>query len=58
MSTAEAAGLTGEKEQDLLIVGQSYMDAIERTVRDHPGQYFWMHRRWRTRPPGDNRSFY
>lgn len=30
---------------------------IERAVREAPHQYFWMHRRFKTRPPGEV-SFY
>ena len=26
---------------------------LETVVRAHPEQWIWMHRRWRTRPPGD-----
>jgi KDO2-lipid IV(A) lauroyltransferase len=29
---------------------QRYTDVLERYVRAHPGQYFWMHRRWKTKP--------
>ena len=30
-----------------------YMAAIEREARAHPAQYLWVHRRFKTRPPGD-----
>lgn len=30
---------------------QAYTTALEGFVRRHPEQYFWMHRRWKTRPP-------
>lgn len=30
-----------------------WVATLERHVREHPGQYLWFHRRWKTRPPGD-----
>ncbi|HXN55229.1 MAG TPA: lysophospholipid acyltransferase family protein [Myxococcales bacterium] len=29
---------------------QQITSAVERAVRDHPEQWFWVHRRWKTRP--------
>lgn len=29
---------------------QRYHDALERIIRRHPEQYFWLHRRWKSRP--------
>lgn len=30
-----------------------YMRALEAVVREHPEQYLWVHRRFKTRPPGE-----
>ncbi len=29
---------------------QRFTRLLERYVREHPGHYFWLHRRWKTRP--------
>ena len=34
----------------LVDVSQQCQDAIERIVREHPGQWLWLHRRWKKRP--------
>jgi KDO2-lipid IV(A) lauroyltransferase len=26
---------------------------VEDFVREHPDQWIWIHKRWKTRPPGD-----
>jgi KDO2-lipid IV(A) lauroyltransferase len=37
----------------LRYVTQRYTKAIEDFVRTDPGQYWWVHRRWKTRPKGE-----
>ena len=43
------------KDQDnpLFYITQRYTSALEAVVRDDPGQYLWVHRRWKTRPKGE-----
>jgi KDO2-lipid IV(A) lauroyltransferase len=41
---------TGDKEGDLIYNTQQWSRSIERYIREHPEQWVWMHRRWRTRP--------
>jgi KDO2-lipid IV(A) lauroyltransferase len=38
-------------EEDVRRVTQAINDALEAVIRDYPEQYFWHHRRWKTRPP-------
>jgi KDO2-lipid IV(A) lauroyltransferase len=37
----------------LRYITQRYSSAIEQFVREDPGQYLWVHRRWKTRPKGE-----
>lgn len=39
-----------DKPDALQWVSQEYTSAIERCIRKDPSQYWWMHRRWKTRP--------
>jgi KDO2-lipid IV(A) lauroyltransferase len=42
--------LPADREQAIRILTQRYMDALEIVIRQHPEQYFWFHRMWKTRP--------
>ncbi len=44
---------TGDLEADVVATTQKCVDVLEEYVRKYPGQWFWVHRRWRTRPPGE-----
>jgi KDO2-lipid IV(A) lauroyltransferase len=32
---------------------QAVQAELERAIREHPDQWLWIHRRWKTRPPGE-----
>ena len=42
---------TGDWDADILDTTQRCAKVIEDFAREHPTEYFWWHRRWRTRPP-------
>jgi KDO2-lipid IV(A) lauroyltransferase len=42
--------ITGDLDHDIRVNTARYTVAIERQVRDHPEQWFWVHRRWKSRP--------
>jgi KDO2-lipid IV(A) lauroyltransferase len=44
---------TEDAEQDVLTNTATFTAAIERYVRQYPDQWLWMHRRWKTRPAGE-----
>jgi KDO2-lipid IV(A) lauroyltransferase len=42
---------TGQRDRDVVLNTARFTEVIERQVRTHPEQWFWVHRRWKTRPP-------
>ncbi len=44
---------TGDRERDALAFMQDLNDRLERRVRAHPEHWYWLHRRWKTRPAGE-----
>lgn len=45
--------LTGSREEKIKKAALFYTQAVERIVRAHPEQWYWLHKRWKTQPePG------
>lgn len=44
---------TGDDERDVLDATQLFTSVIEEYVRKSPDQWLWVHRRWKTRPEGE-----
>jgi KDO2-lipid IV(A) lauroyltransferase len=50
----DTATLPGSYEQRIEAAARFYTGAVENRIRQFPEQWFWMHNRWKTRPPGEN----
>ncbi len=44
---------TADPAADVLSLTQQCNDVLESWIRRYPGQWLWIHRRWKTRPPGE-----
>jgi KDO2-lipid IV(A) lauroyltransferase len=44
---------TGDQEADIVANTQMFTKVIEDYVRKYPEQWLWVHRRWKTRPEGE-----
>lgn len=42
-----------DKDDPVRWVSQEYNSALERAIRKDPTQYWWLHRRWKTRPKNE-----
>ncbi|HEV7698635.1 MAG TPA: lysophospholipid acyltransferase family protein [Pyrinomonadaceae bacterium] len=44
---------TGDRKQDIIDTTAAYTAEIEAIIRQYPDQWMWIHKRWKTRPPGE-----
>jgi KDO2-lipid IV(A) lauroyltransferase len=44
---------SGNDEEDVRRLTQLFTNVVEKYVRRYPDQWLWIHRRWKTRPPGE-----
>ncbi len=42
-----------DPEEEIVVNTAHYAKLLERYVRRYPEQWLWVHRRWKTRPPGE-----
>jgi len=42
---------TGDLDTDVIALLAAYHEVLEAAIRAAPEQYFWQHKRWKTRPP-------
>lgn len=41
------------REEELAKLTRRCNEELEKVIREDPGQWLWLHRRWKTRPPGE-----
>jgi KDO2-lipid IV(A) lauroyltransferase len=44
---------TSDEPRDIVENTARFTRAVEEYARRHPDQWLWVHKRWRTRPPGE-----
>ncbi len=50
LETIDHSDLTGVTEENIRILTQRHVQLLEKYVRQWPDHWFWMHRRWKTKP--------
>jgi len=45
--------ITGDEDADVRQLTIKLTQHIENRIRQYPGQWLWIHKRWKTRPPGE-----
>jgi len=48
---------TGDRQRDIVDTTALCVAATERVIRAFPNQWIWIHRRWKTRPPGERELY-
>jgi KDO2-lipid IV(A) lauroyltransferase len=44
---------TGDRKADIVSTTAAYSAEIEKLIRQYPDQWLWIHKRWKTRPVGE-----
>lgn len=44
---------TGDRKTDIVTTTAAFTAEVEKLVRAYPEQWMWIHKRWKTRPPGE-----
>jgi KDO2-lipid IV(A) lauroyltransferase len=47
---------SGDLDRDVIGLTEAHTRYLEKQVRKAPEQYFWQHRRWKTRPPDEEQG--
>ena len=45
--------LTGDRQADIVDTTARFTAEVEKLIRAYPDQWLWIHKRWKSRPPGE-----
>lgn len=48
---------TGDRSRDVLETTAAFTAEVEKLIRQYPDQWLWIHKRWKTRPPGEPKIY-
>jgi KDO2-lipid IV(A) lauroyltransferase len=48
---------TGDRHRDVVETTALYTAELEKFIRAYPDQWLWIHKRWKTRPPGEKELY-
>ncbi|MDZ7724572.1 MAG: lysophospholipid acyltransferase family protein [candidate division KSB1 bacterium] len=48
--------IQGVSEENIRILTERHVQTLERFIQRYPDHWFWMHKRWRTRPPEEKKD--
>ncbi|PYS98348.1 MAG: lipid A biosynthesis acyltransferase [Acidobacteria bacterium] len=48
---------TGDRHRDVYEMTAAYTSEMEKFIREYPDQWLWIHKRWKTRPPGEKELY-
>jgi KDO2-lipid IV(A) lauroyltransferase len=48
---------TGDRHRDVIETTALYTLEMEKFIRAYPEQWLWIHKRWKTRPPGEKQLY-
>src|SRR3982751_4547339 len=44
---------SGDRQRDIVDITARFTAEVEKLIRAYPDQWLWIHKRWKTRPPGE-----
>jgi KDO2-lipid IV(A) lauroyltransferase len=48
---------SGDRQQDIIDITAAMTLEMEKLIRAYPEQWLWIHKRWKTRPPGEKELY-